>query len=98
MNKMELKKRQKEIIYILEEGVPKQIQQKLLYELEYLEALGDHKKGMLTAEQKMLLFSYEDYLTRKRFQTDKEIYEEIGVSRRTFYLWKKSTGLISKGV
>lgn len=56
MNKMELKKRQKEIIYILEEGVAKQIQQKLLCELEYLEALGDHKKGDVNRRTKNATF------------------------------------------
>ncbi|WP_088810151.1 MULTISPECIES: hypothetical protein [Listeria] len=98
MERAELKKRQRAIIYRLEEHLNERDRQKLLCELEYLEALGDSKKGFLTADQKMLLFSSEEYLVRKHVQTDKQIYEEIGVSRRTFYLWKKSAGLIARSV
>ncbi len=95
---MELRNRQRTIIWRLEEPISERDRRKLLYELEYLEALGDSKKGFLTVEQKMLLFSSEEYLARKQVQTDKQIYEEIGVSRRTFYLWKKSVGLISRSI
>lgn len=55
----------------------------LLGELEYFEAIGDSLKGLpLSAEQKLLLFTKEEYLVRRKRENDQEIYQSLGVSRR----------------
>ncbi|WP_163655496.1 hypothetical protein [Listeria sp. PSOL-1] len=91
-----LKRCQLNLLQKLEQDISLDERERLLLQLEWLEALGDRQKGLLTADQKLLLFSTQEYQKCKQTKTDQEIYENIGVSRRSFYLWKRQKGLLTR--
>lgn len=66
MDRKLLKEKQIQLIFQLEQEENRFVRKRLIEELEYFEALGDKEKGLLTAEQKLLILSPNEYLTYKK--------------------------------
>ncbi|MBM5720016.1 hypothetical protein [Listeria ivanovii] len=96
MDRKLLKEKQIQLIFQLEQEENRFVRKRLLEELEYFEALGDEEKGLLTAEQKLLILSPQEYLTYKKTFSDVQISKLIGVSRSSLAEWKRKKGLSKK--
>lgn len=89
MDRKLLKEKQIQLIFQLEKEANRFVRKRLIEELEYFEALGDEEKGLLTAEQKLLILSPREYLTYKKTFSDVQISNLIGVSRSSLAEWKR---------
>ncbi|EUJ26136.1 hypothetical protein MFLO_14317 [Listeria floridensis FSL S10-1187] len=97
ITKKNLRMLQRQLLHQLELTTTSAKKKALLAKLEYYEAVGDRRKGRkLSADQKLHLFTKEEYLKRRQNEKDAAIYQSIGVSRRLFYLWKKRQGLVKE--
>lgn len=96
MDRKLLKEKQIQLIFQLEQEENRFVRKRLLEELEYFEALGDEEKGLLTAEQKLLILSPQEYLTYKKTFSDAQISNLIGISRSSLAEWKRKKGLSKK--
>lgn len=81
MDRKLLKEKQIQLIFQLEQEENRFIRKRLIEELEFFEALGDREKGLLTAEQKLLILTPSEYREYKRTKSDVQISRLIGVSR-----------------
>lgn len=61
-----------------------------------MKRLGTEKKGLLTAEQKLLILTPSEYREYKRTKSDVQISRLIGVSRSSLAEWKRKKGLNRK--
>ncbi|WP_239256914.1 hypothetical protein [Listeria ilorinensis] len=99
LTREQLREEQFKLLLMMEQTENTMEKRRLIKQLEYFEALGDKLKGLpLTPEQKLLLFTKEEYWLMREKACDREIYEYLHVSRRTFYLWKKKNGLIGESL
>lgn len=96
MDRKLLKEKQIQLIFQLEQEENRFIRKRLIEELEYFEALGDREKGLLTAEQKLLILTPNEYREHKKTKSDVEISKLIGVSRSSLAEWKRKNGLNRK--
>ncbi|MBT0132105.1 hypothetical protein G4229_00140 [Listeria seeligeri] len=96
MDRKLLKEKQIQLIFQLEQEENRFVRKRLIEELEYFEALGDKEKGLLTAEQKLLILSPNEYLTYNKTFSDVQISKLIGVSRSSLAEWKRKKGLSKK--
>ncbi len=98
MDRKLLKEKQIQLIFQLEQEENRFIRKRLIEELEFFEALGDREKGLLTAEQKLLILTPSEYREYKRTKSDVQISRIIGVSRSSLAEWKRKKGLNRKKV
>lgn len=96
MDRQLLKEKQIQLIFQLEQEENRFIRKRLIEELEYFEALGDREKGLLTAEQKLLILTRSEYREYKKTKSDVQISKLIGVSRSSLADWKRKNGLNRK--
>lgn len=96
MDRKLLKEKQIQLIFQLEEEENRFIRKRLIEELEFFEALGDREKGLLTAEQKLIILTPNEYREYKKTKSDVEISKLIGVSRSSLAEWKRKNGLNRK--
>lgn len=96
MDRQLLKEKQIQLIFQLEQEENRFIRKRLIEELEYFEALGDKEKGLLTAEQKLLILTPSEYREYKKTKSDVQISKLIGVSRSSLADWKRKKGLNRK--
>ncbi|EJX6916632.1 hypothetical protein OEF45_002524 [Listeria monocytogenes] len=96
MDRKLLKEKQIQLIFQLEQEENRFIRKRLIEELEFFEALGDREKGLLTAEQKLLILTPSEYREYKRTKSDVQISRIIGVSRSSLAEWKRKKGLNRK--
>lgn len=96
MDRQLLKEKQIQLIFQLEQEENRFIRKRLIEELEYFEALGDRGKGLLTAEQKLLILTPSEYREYKKTKSDVQISKLIGVSRSSLADWKRKKGLNRK--
>lgn len=96
MDRQLLKEKQIQLIFQLEQEENRFIRKRLIEELEYFEALGDREKGLLTAEQKLLILTPSEYREYKKTKSDVQISKLIGVSRSSLADWKRKKGLNRK--
>lgn len=96
MDRKLLKEKQIQLIFQLEQEKNRFIRKRLIEELEFFEALGDREKGLLTAEQKLLILTPNEYREYKKTKSDVEISKLIGVSRSSLAEWKRKNGLNRK--
>ncbi|HAO6109421.1 TPA: hypothetical protein IQB17_001861 [Listeria monocytogenes] len=96
MDRKLLKEKQIQLIFQLEQEKNRFIRKRLIEELEFFEALGDREKGLLTAEQKLLILTPSEYREYKRTKSDVQISRIIGVSRSSLAEWKRKKGLNRK--
>lgn len=96
MDRKLLKEKQIQLIFQLEQEENRFIRKRLIEELEFFEALGDREKGLLTAEQKLLILTPSEYREYKRTKSDVQISRLIGVSRSSLAEWKRKKGLNRK--
>ncbi|EQC2227459.1 protein LmaD [Listeria monocytogenes] len=96
MDRKLLKEKQIQLIFQLEQEKNRFIRKRLIEELEFFEALGDREKGLLTAEQKLLILTPSEYREYKRTKSDVQISRLIGVSRSSLAEWKRKKGLNRK--
>ncbi|MBF2460959.1 hypothetical protein [Listeria welshimeri] len=96
MDRQLLKEKQIQLIFQLEQEENRFIRKHLIEELEYFEALGDREKGLLTAEQKLLILTPSEYREYKKTKSDVQISKLIGVSRSSLADWKRKKGLNRK--
>lgn len=96
MDRQLLKEKQIQLIFQLEQEENRFIRKRLMEELEYFEALGDREKGLLTAEQKLLILTPSEYREYKKTKSDVQISKLIGVSRSSLADWKRKKGLNRK--
>ncbi|MBF2598155.1 hypothetical protein [Listeria welshimeri] len=96
MDRQLLKEKQIQLIFQLEQEENRFIRKRLIVELEYFEALGDREKGLLTAEQKLLILTPSEYREYKKTKSDVQISKLIGVSRSSLADWKRKKGLNRK--
>ncbi|MBF2356170.1 hypothetical protein IA811_00455 [Listeria welshimeri] len=96
MDRQHLKEKQIQLIFQLEQEENRFIRKRLIEELEYFEALGDREKGLLTAEQKLLILTPSEYREYKKTKSDVQISKLIGVSRSSLADWKRKKGLNRK--
>ncbi|HBM3452340.1 TPA: hypothetical protein LWG56_001837 [Listeria innocua] len=96
MDRKLLKEKQIQLIFQLEQEKNRFIRKRLIEELEFFEALGDREKGLLTAEQKLLILTPNEYREYKKTKSDVEISNLIGVSRSSLAEWKRKNGLNRK--
>ncbi|WP_099224127.1 hypothetical protein [Listeria costaricensis] len=97
LTREQLRENQFKLLHAMEETDNTMEKRRMMKQLEFYEALGDQLKGLpLTPEQKLLLFTKEKYWLMREKACDREIYEYLHVSRRTFYLWKKKNGLVGE--
>lgn len=96
MDRQLLKEKQIQLIFQLEQEENRFIRKRLIEELEYFEALGDREKGLLTAEQKLLILTPGEYREYKKTKSDVQISKLIGVSRSSLADWKRKKGLNRK--
>ncbi|MBC1248771.1 hypothetical protein HB801_02755 [Listeria welshimeri] len=96
MDRQLLKEKQIQLIFQLEQEENRFIRKRLIEELEYFEALGDREKGLLTAEQKLLILTPSEYREYKKTKSDVQISKLIGVSRSSLAVWKRKKGLNRK--
>ncbi|MBC1375954.1 hypothetical protein HCB45_10080 [Listeria sp. FSL L7-0091] len=96
MDRKLLKEKQIQLIFQLEQEENRFIRKRLIEELEFFEALGDREKGLLTAEQKLLILTPSEYREYKRTKTDLQISKLIGISRSSLAEWKRKKGLNRK--
>ncbi|EPT8861826.1 TPA: hypothetical protein LWI56_001651 [Listeria innocua] len=96
MDRKLLKEKQIQLIFQLEQEKNRFIRKRLIEELEFFEALGDREKGLLTAEQKLLILTPNEYCEYKKTMSDIEISKLIGVSRSSLAEWKQKNGLNRK--
>ncbi|MBF2469391.1 hypothetical protein IA825_02885 [Listeria welshimeri] len=96
MDRQLLKEKQIQLIFQLEQEENRFIRKRLIEELEYFEALGDREKGLLTAEQELLILTPSEYREYKKTKSDVQISKLIGVSRSSLADWKRKKGLNRK--
>ncbi|HBM3437084.1 TPA: hypothetical protein LWH10_001545 [Listeria innocua] len=96
MDRKLLKEKQIQLIFQLEQEKNRFIRKRLIEELEFFEALGDREKGLLTAEQKLIILTPNEYREYKKTKSDVEISKLIGVSRSSLAEWKRKNGLNRK--
>lgn len=96
MDRQLLKEKQIQLIFQLEQEEDRFIRKRLIEELEFFEALGDKEKGLLTAEQKLLILTPGEYREYKKTKSDVQISKLIGVSRSSLAEWKRKKGLNRK--
>ncbi|MBC1628623.1 hypothetical protein HB952_12220 [Listeria welshimeri] len=96
MDRQLLKEKQIQLIFQLEQEENRFVRKRLIEELEYFEALGDREKGLLTAEQKLLILTPSEYREYKKTKSDVQISKLIGVSRSSLADWKRKKGLNRK--